>query len=196
MKLSYPSPNDAPFTNSVLALKIARHTPCSTCDTCQGLRPPLGVELVLGDDACHKSSLGDLNQYGSDEDEPTCLETCVCGHDVAEHGADEVTLGREEFFRRARLAIRLDEMLQEADRLLDFEYVDDHMLPLRQTMQLPVSLITMSPASAGESAAVSLESSLQLIPILQDVHHAQYLQHLLPRSTNLPLKGDAFLFHH
>lgn len=153
MKLSYPSPTNEPFSDSVLALKIARHTPCSTCDTCQGLQPPPGVELVLGGDTCHRSSLGDLNQYGSDEDdEPTYLETCVCGHDVVEHGADEVALGREEFSRRARLATRLDEMLRELDRLLDFEYADDDILSLRQKMKLPVSLITMSPAAAARSS--------------------------------------------
>ena len=114
MKLSYPSPAIAPFSDSVLlALRIARHTPCSACNTCQGLRPPPGVELVLGDDTCHRSSLGDLNQYGSDEDdEPTCLETCVCGHDVVDHGADEAALGPEEFSRRARLAVHLDKLLQ------------------------------------------------------------------------------------
>jgi len=129
MKLSYPSPTNEPFSDSVLALKIARHTPCSTCDTCQGLQPPPGVELVLGSDTCHRSSLGDLNQYGSDEDdEPTYLETCVCGHDVVEHGADEVALGREEFSRRARLATRLDEMLQVRDL---FRIAQEYILTIR-----------------------------------------------------------------
>ncbi|KAI6121433.1 hypothetical protein F5141DRAFT_1211118 [Pisolithus sp. B1] len=153
MKLSYPLPNDAPSNDAVLALRIARHTPCSACDTCQGLQPPPGVALVLGDHSCHSSSLGDLNQYGSDEDnEPSYLETCVCGHGVPEHGADEAALGREEFSRRGRLATRLDEMLQDVDRLLDFEYADDNMFSLRQQIKLPVSLITMSPTSLDHSS--------------------------------------------
>lgn len=152
MKLSYPLPNDAPSNNAVLALRIARHTPCSTCDTCQGLQPPPGVALVLGDYSCHSSSLGDLIQYGSDEDnEPSYLETCACGHGIPEHGADEAALGTEEFSRRGRLATRLDEMLQDVDKLLNFEYADDDMLSLRQQIKLPVSLITMSPTSLDRS---------------------------------------------
>ncbi|KAI6045991.1 hypothetical protein EDC04DRAFT_2558648 [Pisolithus marmoratus] len=154
MKLSYPSPNDAPCNDAVLALRIARHTPCSACDTCQGLQPPPGVALVLGDHSCHSSSLGDLNQYGSDEDnEPSYLETCLCGHGIPEHGADEAALGREEFSRRGRLATRLDEMLQDVDKLLDFEYTDDNVLSRRQQIKSPVSMITMSPTSLGKAGA-------------------------------------------
>ena len=43
--------------------------------------------------------------------------------------------------------------LQEADRLLDFGYVDDTILPLKQKMSLSVSLITMSPGSTGRDIA-------------------------------------------
>ncbi|KAF9222716.1 hypothetical protein BS17DRAFT_735616 [Gyrodon lividus] len=118
MKLSYPSTTDTPFTDAALTLKIARHTPCSACDTCSGLRPPPGSEVVLGDDDGHKSSLGDLNQYGSDEeDEPAYLDNCICGHDVGDHGANEAVIGREEFSRRGRLAVRLDEVLQVGNHL-------------------------------------------------------------------------------
>ncbi|KAG9316293.1 hypothetical protein JVU11DRAFT_2323 [Chiua virens] len=54
-----------------------------------------------------------VEQYGSDEDdEPAYLCTCVCGHEVADHGANESDIGRDEFLRRSRLAVRLDEMLQ------------------------------------------------------------------------------------
>ncbi|KIJ67616.1 hypothetical protein HYDPIDRAFT_84843 [Hydnomerulius pinastri MD-312] len=151
MNLSYPATTDTPFTDAALSLKIARHTPCSACDTCPGLRPPPDVEVVLGDDDSHKSSLGDLNQYGSDEeDEPAYLDSCICGHDVANHGASEAVIGREEFSRRGRVATRLDETLQEMDKLLDFEYTDDIIVSLRQQMKLPISLITMSSPSVGE----------------------------------------------
>lgn len=69
--------------------------------------------MVLDDDVHQKSLLGDLTQYGSDEEDgPAYLETCICGHDVADHGVQLAALGREEFSRRARLATRLDELLQ------------------------------------------------------------------------------------
>lgn len=113
MKLTYPPVTETSFSDAALAFKIARHTPCAACDTCHGLRPPPDVQVVLDDQDSRKSSLGALDQYGSDEDdEPAYLCTCICGHEVADHGADERVTGREEFARRGRLAIRLDEMLQ------------------------------------------------------------------------------------
>lgn len=113
MRLTYPPVTETSFTDAALAFKISRHTPCSACDACLGLRPPFDIEVVLGDEDSRKSSLGALDQYGSDEDdEPVYLCTCICGHEVGDHGADESVIGREEFSRRGRLAIRLDEMLQ------------------------------------------------------------------------------------
>ena len=112
MKLTYP-PVSETLSDAALAFKIARHTPCTACDTCLGLRPPPSIQVVLSNDDSRKSSLGVLDQYGSDEDdEPAYLCTCVCGHEVADHGADEGVIGRDEFSRRARLAVRLDETLQ------------------------------------------------------------------------------------
>lgn len=113
MRLTYPPINETSFTDAALAFKIARHTPCSACDTCLGLRPPPDIQVTLDDQNSRKSSLGALDQYGSDEDdEPAYLCTCICGHEVADHGADESALGREEFSRRGRLATILDGMLQ------------------------------------------------------------------------------------
>jgi len=112
MKLSYPSSSDASLSDFTLSLKIARHSPCIACDSCPGLRPPVGVEVVPDDDTQQKSLL-DLTQYGSDEEDSSAyLETCICGHDVADHSGRVSALGREEFSRRARLATRLDELLQ------------------------------------------------------------------------------------
>jgi histone acetyltransferase len=113
MKRLYPSSADIPsLTQPQLALKIARHSPCSACDSCTGLRPPADVEVVL-DEAIASSSLGNLEQYGSDDDNAIThhLELCTCGHGVQEHGADVSEIGTEEFNRRARVAVRLDEIL-------------------------------------------------------------------------------------
>ncbi|KAG2079165.1 hypothetical protein BDR04DRAFT_23345 [Suillus decipiens] len=141
MKLFYPCLSEANHNDLALALRIARHSPCAVCDSCPGLRPPASVEVVLDDDVHPKSLLGDLTQYGSDEEDgPAYLETCICGHDVADHSGQLAALGREEFSRRARLATRLDELLQEADRQLDFNYADEDIDSLKQQMKMPVSM--------------------------------------------------------
>ena len=113
MKLLYPVSNPiSRHSDAHLALKIARHSPCAICDNCPGLRPPPDVDLIL--DESSGDSLGNLAQYGSDDDEVITdyLETCICGHDVKEHGANVTEIGFDEFQRRGRAAVRLDELLQ------------------------------------------------------------------------------------
>lgn len=96
-----------------IALKIARHCRCSGCESCPSLHPPPGTALVL-DTEPEKSSFGALAQYDSDdsdEESSKYLKLCACGHGTKEHGADESRLGKDEYTRRARVAIRLDELL-------------------------------------------------------------------------------------
>lgn len=111
MKLLYPVPISRP-SDSHLALRIARHSSCTICDNCPGLRPPPDVDLILDDSS--GNYLGNLAQYGSDDDEVITdyLETCICGHDVKDHGADVAEIESDEFQRRGRAALRLDELLQ------------------------------------------------------------------------------------
>lgn len=114
MKVSYPASNpQVKLDDSQLALKIARHSPCSVCDNCPGLHPPQDVEVVL-DEVYNESSLGDLGQYGSDDEDTHAhyLATCACSHGASQHNAEESDIGRAEFARRSRVAIRLDELLQ------------------------------------------------------------------------------------
>ena len=111
MKLLYPASNDIPqLTDAQLTLKIARHSPCSICDSCPGLHPPPAVEVV-SDEGRITTSFGDLADFASD-DEPAYLEICECGHSAGDHGADQSKIDREEFARRGRVAVRLDEQLQ------------------------------------------------------------------------------------
>ncbi|TFK44365.1 hypothetical protein BDQ12DRAFT_594487, partial [Crucibulum laeve] len=149
MRLAYPASHlQSRLNDSLLALKIARHSPCSVCTTCPGLHPPPGIDVVL-DEQFGESSLGDLEQYGSDDDDipSTYLEQCECGHDTRQHNADESELGRGEFERRSRVAIRLDELLQDSGRLLDFDYDDEDITSLRRQMTHHVSKMTVSNSS-------------------------------------------------
>lgn len=111
MRFTYPlfRPEDHP-SDEQTALRIARHSPCTVCVDCSGLRPSPDDELV---DDLPVTSIGGLGQYGSDdEDDDPYLDTCSCGHGVTTHGADLLLLGREEFARLGRVASRLDELLQ------------------------------------------------------------------------------------
>ncbi|KAH9910578.1 hypothetical protein B0H21DRAFT_704962 [Amylocystis lapponica] len=153
MKVLYPASHDIPqLPDAFLAVKIARHSRCTGCSSCPGLRPPPDVQVVL--DSTHQSSsLSGLNVYGSDDDDGSAsyLESCVCGHGVTDHGANESLIGRDEFARRGRVAVRLDELLEEADKLLDFDYSDEDTDSLRQQMQLRSSSPRSTLGTSGSS---------------------------------------------
>ncbi|TFK54113.1 hypothetical protein OE88DRAFT_1625098 [Heliocybe sulcata] len=138
-RLLYPSANEiGKLSKPQLAIKIARHSSCSLCDECSGLRPPPDIEVAL-DEPQPDTSLNDLTQYGSEDEESMddYLQDCACGHHVNAHGADESSLGRTEFLRRARVAIRLDEFLEDESQLLDFDYTNESIVGLRPQMTLP-----------------------------------------------------------
>jgi histone acetyltransferase len=114
MKYLYPASHEQDgLTDQLLALKIARHSSCTSCELCTGLHPDPSWEVVL-DDLSAEPSLVELDQYGSDDEDgqPSYLKSCACGHDMYDHGANQPQLGRDEFLRRGRAAIRLDELLQ------------------------------------------------------------------------------------
>lgn len=130
MKFAYPATDQLGLLNSTQrALKIARHSPCSICQTCVGLHPPPRADVVLDQQLTNESSLGDLGQYGSDEDDDSdlpYLDMCACGHDVVQHNANESNIGPAEFARRTRVAIRLDELLHVSNtrvhNMISFEH--------------------------------------------------------------------------
>jgi histone acetyltransferase len=71
------------MSESEKILKLARHMPCDHCQQdCQGWRPDLAVE--------------DFS-----------LDACICGHD-AEHHVDS----KQDFVRRLKVALRIDELLE------------------------------------------------------------------------------------
>ncbi len=115
MKYAYPaSHNASDLTHAHLVLKVARHSQCSACSSCGGLHPDPDDEVVLDDDIHSNTSIAGVGQYGSDDEDgsPPYLDSCACGHSAKDHDASEALVGKEEFSRRTRVAIRLDELLK------------------------------------------------------------------------------------
>lgn len=111
MKVLYPASHDIPkLSEELLAVKIARHSSCSSCTSCSGLRPPPDVEVALDSETQPGSSPPGSQEHGSISG--TYLQLCSCAHDVTAHGADLSLVGAEEFARRGRVAVRLDELLE------------------------------------------------------------------------------------
>ncbi|KAF9820265.1 hypothetical protein IEO21_01479 [Rhodonia placenta] len=143
-KVLYPASHDIPsLSDELLAVKIARYSSCSVCSSCRGLRPPPSVEVVLDS---QQDALEDITGGPSEY-----LQECSCGHSTVEHGADAAAIGAGEFARRGRVAVRLDEFLEDVDKLLDFDYTDEDVEGLRPQMQLRAS-----PASSISDALGSL----------------------------------------
>ncbi|CCA68335.1 related to putative histone acetylase [Serendipita indica DSM 11827] len=120
----YPSPT-LEADGDIKLIRIARHCPCTLCE-CQGLHPGVDqeVEIVLEQE---------------DADFNTQSTKCACGHSWHRHGAlDRLVDG--EINRRARVALRIDEFLDEVEHLDDFSQTDDAdetIQSLRKQMELP-----------------------------------------------------------
>lgn len=90
--------------------KIARHSPCSAsgCD-CPGLHPPPGWQ-AMADDSEDVGIVLDVVESSEELTEEGHLKICSCGHALEDHGCDDSD--RDEFNRRARAAVRIDELLE------------------------------------------------------------------------------------
>lgn len=96
----YPKSHDfQSLSPEALALKIARHSRCTLCGDCTGLVPEKGLTVIF--DTTWDSKESGLVGY---------ITTCRCGHSVGDHAVPEDT-SPEEYARRGRVAIRLDELL-------------------------------------------------------------------------------------
>jgi hypothetical protein len=108
VKVAYPVSNDRDqLSSSLLALKIARHSPCTLC-SCTGLHPSPGITVVSDDTDVYDEADDD----DDDSSPQSYLESCECGHDVRAHNANEKQLDRGEWIRRSNVGIRIDEILQ------------------------------------------------------------------------------------
>ncbi len=147
---TYPAavPDISVLSNRIQSFKLARWLKCRTegCD-CSGLRPPPNVKVVLEDE------VGEGNEDEEEDDEmddgedvkgkksvvEKLWEICgSCGHGWAsaseEHGGhllpEEVDTAERD--RRRRVIGRVEELLQDKGKLLDFNYTDPAVESLLQ----------------------------------------------------------------
>ncbi|EJF65355.1 hypothetical protein DICSQDRAFT_132942 [Dichomitus squalens LYAD-421 SS1] len=91
-------------------------------------------------------------------------------------------IGHEEFVRRGRVAVRLDELLEDSGRLLDFDYSDEDIDSLRKQMVLPGQ--EREPQSPASSLSDEIEA---LVPSSPEKHPlspaSSFLSDIIERPT-------------
>ncbi|KAG0100219.1 histone acetyltransferase [Podila epicladia] len=144
--LAYPPANKPleELSMNERMVKVGRSCPCEEIDAgvacdCQGWKPSA--------------------------DTPGLSDTCACGHRLSSHGGPWFG---EEFDRRLKAAFRRDELLQDKEKILDFEYTDEDILSLRKQIvprqDLSESVEISSPSHLGSDTAEkhSRQSSMDL----------------------------------
>ncbi|KAG0041058.1 histone acetyltransferase [Podila clonocystis] len=144
--LAYPPANKPleELSMNERMVKVGRSCPCEEIDVgvacdCQGWKPSAGT--------------------------PGLSDTCACGHRLSSHGGPWFG---EEFDRRLKAAFRRDELLQDKEKLLDFEYTDEDILSLRKQIvprqDLSESVEVSSSSLLGSDTAEkhSRQSSMDL----------------------------------
>ncbi|CDR99279.1 probable histone acetylase [Sporisorium scitamineum] len=179
-------------------LKIARHTSASsasnTADSdapfCLGFKPSEYEEIVedpVSRGSRHDSRQVDDAKLKADWDAVKCD---TCGRSVEEHAA-LTDADDEESTRRAKVAVRLDELLEDKGKLLDFDYADADIESLRKQMRLvgadglveassPVSQLSTVP-----DATPSPHPSAQALPNGSGPHSSTPLLQSLNRKRKL-----------
>jgi len=120
--------------------KVARHSRCSACH-CSGLQPPDPWQIVIDDseDAQDAIELAEQSEAPTDEGFWMC---CICGHGWDEHGAG-MDVPTREMERRTRVAMRIDELLDDLGKLSDFSYTNDDIESLRKWVVATILNITL-----------------------------------------------------
>jgi hypothetical protein len=132
--------------------KVARHSRCSSC-RCRGLHPrPEWAAVADNSDEDEVTEV--LDAVGTDDalTDDGFLAYCACGHPFEEHGCEDTS----DLVNRAAVAARIDAYLvvskfcglpghlnnlwfeyqlhlrKSLNKLLDFDYVDEEVLSLRE----------------------------------------------------------------
>lgn len=111
-----------PDSNSPYEEMPPVHVPGASACQCTGMLPPKGLNVTAGDQ----------QQEGSLQELRDVWGACGrCAHPLLDHG--ELMLDpAEERVRRTKVAIRMDELLEDEQRLCDFAYSDLDLDSLRK----------------------------------------------------------------
>lgn len=149
--LVYPSGARLPqdLSPSEALLKVARHSPCSAVDggcSCRGLRPSPDADVEA-------KSVHDRDEAAREAQCSKSWKKCgICGHEVAMHGKlNDTEGGEEEKIRRIKVAIRLDELLEDQKKLLDFAYSDEDQVSLQKQL-VPLYRASPQPSHPAEAS--------------------------------------------
>ncbi|KAN0064561.1 histone acetyltransferase [Thecaphora frezii] len=129
-------------------LKLARHSASSSSSSCSGYRPP-SLARVVAEPVAHEGRALDVAKDDELKAAWSSHPCAVCSSSIVQHAATS-HLDPTEHLRRVKVAIRIDELLQDQGKLLDFDFADDGVLSLRKQMKLPEAsrgLAELSPAS-------------------------------------------------
>ncbi|CAE6446458.1 unnamed protein product [Rhizoctonia solani] len=130
----YP-PATGDFTFDARSIKIARHSRCLECE-CTGFHPPEGCAVVINNGSVEAQAALDEAEESMEVTEEGYWRMCACGDGIEDHG-NGADVGPEEIQRRARVAIRIDEILEDKGLLADFTapFSDPDVLSLRKQMK-------------------------------------------------------------
>ncbi|KAG8732167.1 histone acetyltransferase [Ceratobasidium sp. 423] len=129
-----PASQPGDFTFDARSIKIARHSNCSECE-CTGFHPPEGCAVVINNGSAEAQAALDEAEESMEVTEEGYWRMCACGDGIEDHG-NGADVGPEEIQRRARVAIRIDEILDDKGLLADFvaPFSDLDVLSLRKQM--------------------------------------------------------------
>ncbi|SPO26237.1 Histone acetyltransferase [Ustilago trichophora] len=178
-------------------IKVARHTPSTSANgadsdsqSCLGFKPSEYEEVI--EDPISRGSRHDSRHLDEDKlkAEWNAVTCDTCGRNVEEHAALS-DADDEEATRRAKVAVRLDELLEDKGKLLDFDYVDGDIESLRKQMR-PVGADGLVEASSPVSqlstvpdATPSPHPSAQPLPNGSGPHSSTPLLQSLNRKRKL-----------
>ncbi|SNX84739.1 Histone acetyltransferase [Melanopsichium pennsylvanicum] len=179
-------------------IKVARHTPSiatssgpnSSSQTCLGFKPSEYEEVI--EDPVSRGSRNDTRHVDDSKlsAEWRSVACDICSRTVEEHAALS-DADDEEATRRAKVAVRLDELLEDKGKLLDFDYVDGDIESLRKQMR-PVGADGLVEASSPVSqlstvpdATPSPHPSAQALPNGSVPHSSTPLLQSLNRKRKL-----------